>query len=53
MIPAIFTVAFAVSLVVMGAYRVNVPEAYFLTVAALVLSIFIGITSHDRPSNLD
>lgn len=52
MIPAIFTVAFTVSLVVMGACRVTVPEAYFLTVAALVLSIFIGCTQKDRPSDL-
>ncbi len=51
MIPAIFTVGFTVVLVVMGANKVNAPEAYFLTVAALVLSIFIGCTQKDRPSN--
>ena len=52
MIPAIFTVSSVVALVVMGAYRVSIPEPYFFTVAALVLSTFIGCTQKDRPSDL-
>lgn len=53
MIPAAVTVACSTALVVMGAYRVSVPEAWFGTIGVLVLAIFIGATSKDRPSDLE